>query len=113
VIVTSMSTYVRRGDLAPDLVYYARDDSHDADLTAVESWRLIGVFGNQPLFIDTNPTVDVPNPAEPWQVTLTHEWAPAETAKVGRINVEAEAMWPGGKPQTFPGVAVDVKQDLG
>lgn len=106
-------TDLKRGDLKPDLVYTAYDKAQLADLTQVVSWRLIAVDGITPAFIDTSPTVAVPNSAEKWRVTLTHLWQTAETATVRDLKIEAEATWPGGKPQTFPAVKVQIKQDLG
>lgn len=113
----TQQTYIKRGDLKPDLVYYASDlaevVAERADLRDVVSWRLIAVSNGAPVFTDAAPTVTVPNGAEPWRVKLTHTWQTAETAVARRITVEAEAMWPGSKPQTFPVCVVDVKPDLG
>lgn len=109
-------TEIKRGDLMPDLVYYAWDAEKDptkrADLSLVVSWRLIATTtAGTALWIDTDP--DVSEPDADGVVTLTHTWQPAETATARRIVVEGEAMWPGDKPQTFPSVTVDVKPDLG
>lgn len=109
----TQQTYIKRGDLKPDLVMTVSDDARVADLTDVVSWRLIAVSNGAPVFTDTAPAVTVPNGAEPWRVKLTHTWQTAETAVARRITVEAEAMWPGSKPQTFPVCVVDVKPDLG
>jgi hypothetical protein len=113
VIVAAQQTYMKTGDLKPDLIYYASDESKKADLRDVVSWRLIAKTDRgASVFIDASPTV-TPNPDEPWRITLKHEWASAETATERRLLIEAEAMWPGGKPQTFPRCVVDVKPDLG
>lgn len=115
IVAQPTQTYIKRGDLKPDLVYYAWDAEPDptkrADLSLVASWRLIGYMGASLVFNDTSPAKSAPD--ADGRVALTHAWTAGETATVGRITVEAEAMWPGGKPQTFPAVTIDVKPDLG
>lgn len=106
-------TTIKRGDLKPDLIYTAYDGDHLTDLTDVVSWRLIAVSETASIFDDVAPIVTVPDVTQPWLVTLTHLWQVGETAAVRKVKVEAEAMWPGGKPQTFPPIIVTIRADLG
>lgn len=92
---------IKRGDLKPDLVIDLTDDPENTgtrvpfDPTAAESIRIIGVRGTTVVF-DRAPTTTTPSGE------LRMEWQPADTATVGRIFVEVELTWPGGKPQTIP-----------
>jgi hypothetical protein len=98
-----MSFEIRRGDLAPDLEVTLYDDDEQrkpADLTNALSARLIP-FG--PLTIK-----------DPANGVCTYSWRTGDTATVRTVQVEAEVMWPGNKPQTFPiADAIDVLPDKG
>lgn len=115
----SRHTSVKRGDLKPDLVYYAWDAHPDpakrADLSQVVSWRLIAVGSDGYTFSASteNGTLVASDPDDEGRVTLTHQWLIPETAVERRYIVEGEAMWPGSKPQSFPRIVVDIEPDLG
>ncbi len=101
---------MKRGDTKPDFIANLTDNDAPVDLTAATAVRVIGKRGTVSAFIDTAPTRD--NAAG----KVTHLWAAAQTAEVGRIACEIEVTWPGGGVQTFPPgsyLAVDVVDDLG
>lgn len=107
-----MTYRIKQHDLEPPLVI---DVSGSAgDLTGVESWKVIGKRGTTVVFTDTSPDHVVGTP--PTSAVITHTWQPGETDVPGVINIEVEATWPGGRPQTFPADSyniVNVIPDLG
>jgi hypothetical protein len=92
---------MKQHDLKPDLTIYPEDAAGVADLTQVVSWRLIGKLRGVVVVEDPAPTVTV-DPGNHARATLVHTWILGETSTLGDMRVEAEAMWPGNKPQTFP-----------
>lgn len=109
-----MTLEMKRGDLEPDLVLTAADAANVADLSGVVSWRILGKFRGQ-LVVDGPPDTVVVS-ADKHSATLTRAWQSGETAFVGQMFVEVEAMWPGNRPQTFPAEDYEVVRftdDLG
>ena len=110
----TMTTEVKQHDLEPPLTLYVEDAGQLADLRGVGSWRVVGKMRGV-LVLDVVPTVTV-DPTDHWKATLVHVWQAGETSTLGDLRVEAEAMWPGARPQTFPGsgyVTVRFVADLG
>ena len=102
---------IKRGDLEPPLVVDVTGST--GDLNGVGSWRIIGKIGALPV-VDAPPDNVVVN--SPTSATLTYEWVAGDTDVVGEMSVEAEAMWPGDRPQTFKPCGfntVEICQDLG
>lgn len=109
----SLSTTMKLHDLEPDLTLYAEDAG--SDLNQVGSWRVIATMLGVSVFVDTSPTVTV-DPTDHSKATIVHAWVAGETATAGDLKVEAEGMWPGARPQTFPAsgsVTVRIRRDLG
>lgn len=106
-----MTYRIKQHDLEPPLVI---DVSGSAgDLNGVESWKVIGKRGSTEVFSDDAPEKVVNSPTS---ATITHNWVDGETDTTGVINIEVEATWPGGRPQTFPPDSyniVNVMPDLG
>jgi hypothetical protein len=97
---------IYRGDLKPDLTITCTSDGNAVDLTTATSIRIIGVRDGTTLFDRTVTGTD--------QGVITMQWETTDTTDTGRIHVEAEVTWPGGKPQTFrPQEAIDVVPDYG
>ena len=102
---------IKRGDLEPPLVIDISGST--GDLNGVVSWRIIGKIGALTVFVDAAPGEVINSPTS---ATLTHEWVAGETDVVGEMQVEAEAMWPDDRPQTFKPCGyniVQICQDLG
>ena len=93
-----MTFRIKQHDLEPPLVVDVSGSS--GDLSTVESWKVIGKRGSTVVFTDTAPDVVVGAPAT--SAAVTHQWVDGETDTTGVINIEVEATWPGGRPQTFP-----------
>jgi hypothetical protein len=84
---------MRRGDLKPDLVLDILDQGVPVDFTTATAIKVLG-WKNGVLFI--NGTGTSPEPG-----VVKRLWTAPDTAVPGTITFEVEAMWPGGKPQTF------------
>lgn len=111
----SLTTSMKQHDLEPDLTLVAEDAAGLTDLTLVGSWRVLATMLGAPVFVDTAPAVTV-DPTNHARATIVHTWVAGETAAAGDLKVEVEAMWPGGRPQTFPAsgaVTVRIRPDLG
>lgn len=107
-----MTYRIKQHDLEPPLVIDVSGST--GDLTGVASWKVIGKSGTTEVFIDTEPVV-VPNDP-PTSAVVTHRWQTGETDTPGVINIEVEATWPDGRPQTFPPTGynvVRIEPDLG
>jgi hypothetical protein len=103
---------IKQHDLEPPLIIDVTGSAGDLD--GVESWKVIGKLGDDVVFTDTAPEVEVT--ASKTGAAVTHKWADGETDTAGLLHVEIEATWPGGRPQTFPPagtVAVRIEPDLG
>jgi len=110
-----MTTSMKQHDLEPALTLYAEDVAGLTNLNLVASWRVLATRLGVSVFIDTSPTVTV-DPVNHSKATIVHTWVAGETATAGDLKVEAEAMWPNGRPQTFPAsgsVTVRIRPDLG
>ncbi|WP_125673614.1 hypothetical protein [Amycolatopsis sp. WAC 04182] len=106
---------MKRGDLEPDLVITVEDASGVANLNQVTSWRVIGKQHGA-VVVDGAPTSVTVDPGNESKATLARAWETGETADVGDMQIEVEAMWPGGRPQTFPASGygvVRIRADLG
>ncbi|MFI6302189.1 hypothetical protein ACIBCH_09980 [Amycolatopsis thailandensis] len=109
-----MTMEIKRGDLEPDLVITVEDAAGIANLNQVTSWRVIGKQNGQ-VVVNGAPTVVV-DPQNSSKATVTRPWTAGETAAVGDMQVEVEAMWPDSRPQTFPASGhgvVRIRADLG
>lgn len=93
-----MTTFrIKRHDLEPPLVIDVGGAT--GDFAGVQSWKVIGKRGSVVVFTDTDPEVEIVSPTA---AVVTHRWATGETATAGTIQIEVEALWPSGRPQTFP-----------
>lgn len=99
------------GDRKPDLVITLSDGDPDGwvDIGDALSIRIIGRRTTEIVF-DRSPTsstvVDTTS-------VLTMEWQVGDTDVPGRMQIEVEVAWPGGKLQTFrPSSTVDVVKDF-
>ncbi|MFF4600539.1 hypothetical protein [Amycolatopsis sp. NPDC001319] len=111
--MTSMQ--MKQHDLEPALVLIAEDAAGEADLSQVVSWRILGKLAGE-LVVDGPPDSAVVDPTNPSRVTLTRAWETGETSALGEMRIEAEAMWPGARPQTFPPASYEIVRfyaDLG
>lgn len=111
--MTSME--IKRGDLEPDLVLIVEDADGETNLNAVVSWRILGTLHGE-LVIDDAPDLIEVDAGNASKATLTRAWVAGDTAAVGELRVEVEAMWPGSRPQTFPASGygvVRIRADLG
>jgi len=109
-----MTMEIKQHDLKPDLIITVFDGAQLADLTGVVSWRILGQLRGV-LVLDAAPTSVVVDPLK-WKAVLTRAWVSPETAVTGDMRIEVEAMWPGGKPQTFPASSTEtvrINADLG
>lgn len=89
--------FIKQGDLEPPLELEVGGSA--GDLTDVTEWRVIGSRNGEEVF-DTAGTF-VPG-ATPQQGVVKHTWNAGETDELGSMDVEARALWPGDRPQTFP-----------
>lgn len=94
---------MKQGDLEPNLIIDITGPG--GDLNDVVSWRIIGKMrgAETPLFSDIlDPGAVVVDPEDPTKAAVTRPWIEGDTATVGVLLLEVEAIWPSGKPQTFP-----------
>jgi hypothetical protein len=99
-----MTLQMKTRDLEPDLVLVVEDLAGVADLTQVVSWRIIGRL-NGVVVVDSAPDSAVVDPANRSRMTLTRAWVAGDTDTAGEMLIEAEGLWPGSRPQTFPPVS--------
>lgn len=107
-----MTFRMKQHDLEPPLVIDVSGAT--GDLNAVVSWKVIGKRGSTVVFTDTAPGKAIGTP--PSSAAITHTWQAGETDSAGVMNVEVEATWPDGRPQTFPASGysvVRIEPDLG
>lgn len=108
---------IKQHDLEPDLVLVVEDLDRRADLGAVAAWRIIGKLRGVVVVDEVlAPGSVVVDPVDTWKATLTRAWVAGETDTAGDMRIEAEAMWPGDRPQTFPSASsetVRINPDLG
>lgn len=98
---------MRRGDLKPDLVLDLTDDVLGlVPVTAATSVSIVAqrngvMLFKRPAVVDADGVVRM-------------EWQVADTSTPGTIVVEAEIIWPGGKPETIRSEnVVKILPDLG
>jgi hypothetical protein len=84
---------MRRGDLKPDLKVDVIDELGLVNFTLATAVRMIGVLNGVVLFDRPATSTDLG--------VATMAWQTGDTDEPGTITVEVEAMWSGGKPQTF------------
>ena len=89
-----MTLVLKRGDLTPNLSITLTDDDEPVNLTSATDIRLIGTRRGVVVF-DRSLSGSA-------QGVVTMPWQAGDTDDLGVILVEAEVMWPGDKPQTFP-----------
>lgn len=99
-----MTLEMKTRDLEPDLVLVVEDLAGVADLTQVVSWRIIGRL-NGVVVVNGAPGSAVVDPDNHSRATLTRAWVSGDTDTAGDMLIEAEATWPGTRPQTFPPVS--------
>lgn len=106
-----MTFRIKQHDLEPPLVIDVSGSS--GNLNGVVSWKVIGKRGSTIVFTDTAPTIVISTPTA---AVVTHRWVAGETDVIGVLNIEVEATWPTGRPQTFPPdgySTVRIEPDLG
>lgn len=96
-----MTLTMKRGDLEPEMIITVEDMTGNADLAQVTAWRVIGRL-NGTVIIDSPPTTVEVDAVNSSVAVLTRAWVAGDTDIAGVIQVEVEAAWPGGRPQTFP-----------
>jgi hypothetical protein len=89
--------FIKQGDLEPPLLLEVSGAS--GDLNGVESWLVIGSRNGEPVFEEEG---DFTPGANPQSGVVKHTWSPGETDDIGSMDVETRAIWPTGRPQTFP-----------
>ena len=103
---------IKQHDLEPPLTIECSGST--GDVNAVASWKVIGKRPDGTIvFTDSAPTVVVVSTTA---ANVTHNWAAPQTDVAGKIRCEAQATWPGTRPQTFPPegfVIVRIEPDLG
>lgn len=87
---------MKRGDLAPELRVRIITADPAFDPQAIVSARVIGAHDGEVIF--DRPAADIVTINGGVEVTMAFE--AADTDQTGKIIVEVELMWPGGKPQT-------------
>lgn len=90
--------FIKQGDLEPPLEIDVSGSS--GDLSGVTAWHVIGSRGGVAVFEDT--AADFTPGTDPQSGTVKHTWAAGETDDLGGMDVEVKAIWPTGRPQTFP-----------
>lgn len=95
-----MVLYVKRGDLEPSISVVLDDAGTPVDLTVATAVRFLMTDAAGAVIVDRamtkgNQTTD------PGLVTMA--WQAADTDAAGVFSGEVEVMWPGNRPQTFPG----------
>lgn len=104
-----MPMTIKRGDLEPPLVLTVSDAAGLTDLRGVTAWRVIGSL-NGVVVVDsvlTSGNVVIAD-ATPAMAVLTRAWVAGDTATAGEMKIEVEAVWPTGRPQTFPADGTEV-----
>lgn len=98
---------IKAGDLLPPLVIDVTDNGNPVNMSSATSVHVVAEQGGTALFTDTSPVLD--NTAG----TVTHAWSAGQTDTPGRIWIEVQVTWPGGKIQSFPpfgSLAVDIEE---
>lgn len=90
--------FIKQGDLEPPLDLLVSGSS--GDLSGVSSWTVVGSRNGDVVFEDTD--ADFTAGATPMSGVVHHAWEAGETDELGSMDVEARAIWPGNRPQTFP-----------
>lgn len=104
---------VKRGDLEPSISVVLDDAGTPVDLTVATAVRFLMTDATGTVIVDRamtkgNQTTD------PGLVTMA--WQSADTDTAGLHFGEVEVMWPGNRPQTFPGdgyLKILIQADLG
>ncbi len=85
-------------DLEPGLTVVVQDGV--ATFDTVDSWQMVIQIGTT-VITDDAPTVVLSNGNN--TATVTHAWVDGETdGTISQGKVKAKAIWPGGRPQSFP-----------
>jgi hypothetical protein len=90
--------FIKQGDLEPPLDLQVSGSS--GDLSGVSSWTVTGSRNGDLVFEDT--AANFTPGANATSGVVTHDWVAGETDILGSMDVEATAIWPGDRPQTFP-----------
>ena len=90
--------FIKQGDLEPPLRLIVSGAS--GDLNTATDWVVVGSRNGDVVFIDTDATFVIG--ATPQQGVVSHAWVAGETDELGSMDVEARAIWPPNRPQTFP-----------
>lgn len=103
---------IKRGDTAPALTLVLGSSDLGFDLTDAASIRiLIQHEASGTLVVDAPPST-----TDTATGTVTYNWQPGDTARLGTHKIEVEVTWTSGAIQTFPSqgcVRLDVIRDLG
>lgn len=89
--------YIKQHDLEPPLEIDVSGSS--GDLTGVDSWTVTGSRNGVEVFSGTG---EFTPGSTPQTGTVKYAWQTGDTDTIGSMDVEAVAMWPGDRPQTFP-----------
>lgn len=99
------------GDLEPDWTVDITAAEEQPDFSLVSSWRFDAyretTDGKVTVFTDTLPGHVIG--AQPWIVSVSHNWATGETATEGVLHGVPVAVWPGGREQSFPGATIEIQ----
>jgi hypothetical protein len=96
------------GDLEPDVVLVLSADQ-PVDLSSATSVVVEGsVDGWESVLFTRAPSASVADGVK-WRLTMPLE--AGDTTAVRVTALRAVATWPGGRKQTFPGAALDVRKD--
>lgn len=94
---------MKTGDLEPPWIVDISDALAGGDLSTMESWRFVASLNDTVVFTDPDPTFTI-DPDDSSKGTVQHAWADGETDNPGQLRAEIVGVWPGGRPQRFPGL---------
>jgi hypothetical protein len=90
--------FIKQFDLEPPLDIAVSGAT--GDLGDVGSWTVVGSRNGDLVFEDTDAEF-IPG-ANPQTGVVRHAWETGETDLLGSMDIEARAIWPSNRPQTFP-----------
>ncbi len=104
-----MAVKIKRGDRRPGVTITCTDAGAPVDLTLASELRLIGV-------LDGTKIIDRAVVGSVDGKVVIDKWEVSDTEDPGILQLEVEAIWSDGTPQTFPGntyLEVEIIPDLG
>jgi hypothetical protein len=103
-------TYMKKGDLKPDLQVTCTSNNSGVDLTTATTVQFVcRKEGATSVFFTRNAT------SVSAQGVATYAWQAGDTDTVGRLLFEVVATWTGSKPQHYPpesSLPVDITPSL-